>query len=466
MIRLALHPPLAHLLAALALVGATACKPTEEVPADESETSETEAGELDEPTWWRDVEPVVRQKCVGCHSPGNIGPFSLETHAEFRGLAPILVDAIDSGRMPPWPPDPDCNSYANDRSLTLEQEELLLTYIAGEMPEGTPDDAPPDGPPSPELVPDAVLEMAEAYTPINSPDDYRCFLVPWPEDIDEDRYVTGVEVYPGERSMVHHVIMFIVDPSAVANYQGLDDADPGPGYTCFGGPGMAGGAPPRWLAAWVPGVDPFFAPEGVGQRVAPGSVLVMQVHYHSTPGMNLADRSSIGVELATSVERPAVILPMTDLSWLASNGSMAIPAGDPDVMHETTLDHSHPILANLLAVGLQAPADAPLLIHDGGLHMHLFGKHGRLELRDAGGGNEQCIVDVPEWDFGWQSSYILEQPLLLTSYRELHLQCWWDNSAENQPIVDGEPLEPIDRDWGDGTLDEMCLGILYISRAP
>ncbi|PRQ08901.1 monooxygenase [Enhygromyxa salina] len=454
--------------ALLGIISLVACSPDRDLADDESSTADTETDadhtDTDAPTWWRDVEPVVRTACVTCHSPDNIGPFSLETYDEFLALAPILAPAIESGQMPPWPPGDDCNTYANDRSLSDDQQELLLSYMAGDMPEGDPADSPPDGPPAREVVPDAVLEMAEPYTP-TSADDYRCFTMPWPEDITEDRFVTALEVYPGERSLVHHVIMFVVEADQADDFLDLDANDPGPGYTCFGGPGTAPGLPPTWLGAWVPGLEAGFAPEGVGLRVTPGSMLIMQVHYHATPGMDLADRSSIGVEMQASVDRPAVILPMTNIAWLAGNGAMHIPAGDPDVTHETTIDNTHPVMANLIANGLGAPADADLEIHDGGLHMHLFGKRGRLQVRDKGGGNEACIVDVPRWDFNWQSSYLLEQPLILSPDRELHLQCWWDNSAENQPFVDGVQLEPSDLDWGDRTLDEMCLGIMYITAA-
>ncbi len=454
-----------QLLASLLGFVLLGCNSGDDAAGDGVDTTGETGEDVEALTWWRDVEPVVRDKCGGCHSPDSVAPFSLETHAEFVALAPVLAPAIESGDMPPWGADPDCNSYSNDRSLTLEQEELLLTYIAGEMPEGDPADAPPDGPPKRELMPDVVVEMPEAYTPQTTPDDYRCFLVPWPEEVSEDQFVTAVEVYPGERSIVHHVIMFVASPSDVDAFVALDEAEAGPGYTCFGGPGQPSGLPPRWLGAWVPGVEPFFAPDDVGMRVEPGSMLIMQMHYNSMPGSELADRSSIGIEYQASVERPAAILPLADVAWLAQDGSMAIPAGDPDVTHEVSADRSHPILANIIVNGLGAALDAPLEIHDGGLHMHLFGERGRIEIRDPGGGNEQCIADVPEWDFNWQGSFTLDQPLLLTADRELHLQCWWDNSAENQPIVDGEQLEPIDRDWGDGTLDEMCLGIMYVTEA-
>jgi hypothetical protein len=450
--------------ASLLLLGSlAACQPSDDDAAadgtdDEDTTGETDGSQDQDVTWWRDVEPIVRDRC-GCHQDGDIAPFSLETHAEFTAFASLAGDAIESGEMPPWGPDPDCNSYRNPRSLTAEQEEILLSYIAGDMPEGDPADAsPPVDPPAP-FVPDIEIEMLEAFTPSSAPDDYRCFLIPWPADITQDRYVTGFDIEPGEPSIVHHVIVFMVPPGQLDAFTALDDAEPGPGYTCFGGPGGPPGSV-DWLGAWVPSLEPFVAPAGVGQRVPAGSTLIAQIHYNSTPGNTLSDRTTIGVTIEPTVERRAVVTPLADIAWLAGNGAMSIPAGDPDVTHEATFGQDFPLLANVFTELGVAPGTA-LDVWNAGLHLHLLGSRGRIAInQDAG---EACLLDVPDWDFHWQSSYDFVDPARFGPDDEIRLQCWWDNSAENQPIVDGQQLDPIDRDWGEGTLDEMCLGILYFA---
>jgi mono/diheme cytochrome c family protein len=463
-------------LALLLLVPTAACKDDDPSGADTGTDAAGTGGTTDAAdstaalpddaaTWWRDIEPIVQKKCANCHHEGEVAPFPLDTYEDFLVHGPSAMWAIEEGVMPPWSPGPACNTYADPLSLTPEQRQALLAYLDGDMPEGDPADAPPDEPPPPELVADVVLEMPESYTPdASGPDDYRCFLVPLSEEITEDQFITGFEVYPGERALVHHVIAFQIDPGNEGDYVDLDAADPGAGYTCFGGPGKTDGSA-RWLGAWVPGVPAFFAPEGVGQRIAPGSTIVFQVHYSTVGNAGLSDRSAIGLRLEPTVERPAVLMPFSDLLWLASNGSMLIPAGDPNVTHEATMDRTHPIFLNGVLPGLGAQPEDELQIWSAGLHMHLFGTRGRVEVRDPGGGNEQCMVDIPEWDFDWQSSYSFAQPITWTADQELHLQCWWDNSAENQPIIDGQPREPADLDWGEGTLDEMCLGILYVSAA-
>src|SRR5690606_32977182 len=153
-------------------------------------------------------------KCGTYHVDGDIAPFSLTTYEQTSSLAAVLAPAIASGYMPPWPPAPGCAEYTHTLPLSEEQREILLTWIDQGTTEGDPNDAPPQPEPEPEWVPDILLSMPEPYVPATSPDDYRCFLIDGP-DIDTTHYVTGFEVFPGERSMVHHVIAYLVLPGAI-----------------------------------------------------------------------------------------------------------------------------------------------------------------------------------------------------------------------------------------------------------
>ncbi len=447
-------------LVSLLMIPGVACGGGDE--GTDSDTSVDTGAVEPQYTWWRDVEPVVRRRCMNCHQEGGIAPFSLERYEDFVSLGSFLGQAIESGEMPPWPPDGECRDYSHSLALEPAEEQLLLGYLAGELAEGDPANAPvDDAPPEPELAPDFVVEMPESYTPADVVDDYRCFLIPLPDEITDTSYIVASDVFPGETRIVHHVITYAVAPENVAPYELRDAEDPGPGYTCFGGPGPTDGSA-RWLSGWVPGQVPFFAPPGVGQELTPGTTLIMQVHYHPI-GVELADRSSFGFELAPSVERRGEIVPLAELAWLQGDGAMLIPAGEPEVVHEVTATHSHPIFLNaLLRMGL--PGDADLELINVGSHMHLFGKSARVELRDPSRDTAECLLDIPRWDFNWQSSYEFAERPLFRAGMEINVRCEWDNSAENQPVVDGQPIEPADRDWGDGTLDEMCLGILFVTE--
>jgi hypothetical protein len=427
--------------------------------SEDTSTSEETGEQLPTYTYWRDAKAVIDDKCAGCHISGDIAPFALTNYAEVFAVAPILPFAIEAGTMPPWPPGGGCNEYNHNRSLDETERELLLTWLAEGAPEGDPADEPPpssDPDPADDFQPDVTLTMLEPYTPVVEPDEYRCFVIPWDGP---QPWVTGFRVLPDQRSIVHHVIAFAVDPEQAAEAEALDAAEDGPGYTCFGDAGIWQA---RWLGSWAPGGRAALFPEGSGIRLDPGSRVVIQVHYNTASTGPMPDQSAIELSLADEVERPLVTLPATNPGWFAGSESMLIPAGDPDVTHATEIDLTHWIWALQVA---EAGADVggDLVLHSAGLHMHQLGMRARLTLIRAND-DEECVLDIPQWDFGWQGGYGLVEPLVIHAGDRIGLQCWWDNSAENQPIIDGEKVEPIDVGWGEGTRDEMCLSVISLTR--
>ncbi|HLT35863.1 MAG TPA: hypothetical protein VK034_06245 [Enhygromyxa sp.] len=430
-------------------------------PAQDGHDAAPEADESNSPTYtyWRDAKAVLDHKCANCHVAGDIAPFALTSYAEVTAMAPILPLAIEAGTMPPWPPGDGCQDYRHDRSLADDERELLLTWLAEGAPEGDPADQPSGGDQHSaiEFSPDVTLTMLEPYTPTKAPDDYRCFVIPWdgPEP-----WVTGFRVVPDQRSVVHHVIAFAIDPDAVGTVEALDAAEPGPGYTCFGDAGVLDA---RWVGSWAPGGRAKMFPEGTGVRLEPGSRVVLQVHYNTSASGPIADQSAIELSLADAVERPLVNQPVLDLGWVLGYRPMTIPAGDPDVTHSTEINLGSPLWAFALAEAGVGEGD-DLLVHASALHMHQLGVRARLTVI-RGSAEPQCVLDIPRWDFSWQDGYELVEPIRIHSGDKIGLQCWWDNSAENQPIIDGQPAEPVDVAWGEGTRDEMCLGILALTRA-
>jgi hypothetical protein len=428
-----------------------------------AETGEDDSDEADEQqptyTYWRDAKPVIDSRCGGCHVDGDIAPFSLTTYPEVVAVAPILPFSIEQGTMPPWPPGEGCNDYRHVRSLDPAERELLLTWLDEGAPEGDPADEPApidDQEPAPEFQADVTLTMLEPYTPTQMPDDYRCFVIPWDGP---QPWVTGFRVVPDQRSIVHHVIAFVVDPAQASIVDNLDANEPGPGYTCFGDAGLQEA---RWLGSWAPGGRAMVFPEGTGTRLDPGSRVVVQVHYNTSAAGPIADQSGIELSLADSVERPLVTTPATKIGWVLGTSPMTIPAGEADVTHSTEIDLRAGYWATRVAETGVAPGE-DLLLHVAGLHMHQLGVRGRITLLRSNA-EEECALDIPAWDFGWQSGYQLVEPLRIAPGDKIGLQCWWDNSAKNQPIINGEKVEPIDVAWGEGTRDEMCLAILALTR--
>lgn len=421
--------------------------------------SETGGGEA--LTYWKDTKAILDANCVSCHREGDIGPFALETWAEVEAIAPALTGAVADGTMPPWLPSGECNSFVDDRSLSDADRQALLSWIDAGYPEGDPADAPPDPEPPATFESDFVVSLPEPYMPQQSPDDYRCFVIPWPEELTEPTFVTGQVAIPDKREQVHHVVTFVSDPGDAGYFENLDAAEEGPGYTCFGGPGALDWTA-RWLGTWVPGIDAWRAPEGTGVEIAPGSALIVQVHYNTLAGMAEPDQTQLGFQITDTVERPGTFIPLLDIGWLYGFSSMPIPAGDPDVHHQVAVAREHGLFDVTLAP-LGVGSSETVEIWRSALHMHYLGTHTSMHVAH-GGGDQSCLLQIDDWDFNWQNDYLFEQPVDFGAGDELVMDCWWDNSAENQPIIDGEQLPPVDRDWGEGTLDEMCLGIIYVAR--
>jgi len=404
-------------------------------------------------TYHRDVRQIIEDKCVDCHTPGGIAPFTLDSYDSIRSLAAAAAFSIQNDTMPPWPPTDGYSSYLNRRGLTQQQEYILLDWLSGDMPEGNPADYvaseviqeidPPDF--------NLKLKLPQAYTPTVRPDDHRCFAIEWP--LDEFTYVTNVDVIPDQLTEVHHVIVSIAEPQDAETYYAAGGQDGRPGWYCLGAGGVPGAPLPRQIGGWVPGAGREPTPEGTGTGVKPGSVMVVQMHYNTLVAEPTPDQSVIQVATSDNVQRPARSFLVTDPRWLGEGG-MPIPAGDPEVQHEILLPGE--ILARFFGAEAGVTTDDPWVLHQAFVHMHNLGKSGRTTLVRANG-TEQVILDVRDWDFNWQGTYNLERELLIEPGDNIKLECVFDNSQENQGFIDGVQQTAQYVEWGDGSGDEMCL---------
>lgn len=464
------------------------------------------------PTYHRDAKAILDARCGTCHREGDIGPFPLTTYDEVMTFSTAVRASIENGTMPPWKPDDACNTYARSIDLTADETETVLAWLDAGAPEGDPDDAPEeDGPSDTTFAVHLSLQLPEPYAPMMEPDDYRCQLIEWPAD--ETRFVTGLRVTPDERAIVHHVIVFVVGPDQVEQFKAYDEAEAGPGYTCYGGPTaseqeggglgdidlaevlevlerlgltladlqsgnitdeqmaellqeLGGGSAGSFntIGSWVPGVPAAPLPAGTGIRVEPGSMLAVQMHYNTQSADPVADQSTIEISTTDAVDREATTLLMVDLGWV-TNGllgePMTIPAGESRVGHSMTASYDSVFLARARQT-LGLASDAPLVLHNANHHMHELGTSQRTEIRHDDG-SQSCVLDIPEWDFAWQGSYDLETAMTIRPGDTLWMGCSWDNSAANQPVIDGQLKEPADVSWGEGTSDEMCLGAFYVT---
>ncbi|MBT8491759.1 MAG: monooxygenase, partial [Deltaproteobacteria bacterium] len=368
-----------------------------------------------------------------------------------------LPAALESDIMPPWPPAADCNELKYDRSLEPEHKQQIIDWVEAGAREG-------DASASAQVVApteraelariDHSLSLETGYTPTRYPDDYRCFVFEWPEE--ETTFVSGYQIVPDQVDQVHHLLAYLAPASSRDHYQALDDAEEGPGYTCFGGtegPLSAG------LGGWAPGSGAALMPADTGIEIPPGSLVILQMHYNTLFVEPKPDRTAFNVQIDYSVEREAIIQPWINPDWLDGD-NMAIPAGQKSVSHSFSFIPG-PFWSRI--TGGKIPDDSDVEIHSALHHMHLLGKSAKFQVIRASG--DDCLLEIPDWDFDWQDTYMFKEPIRLGANDLLQIECEWDNSPENQPDLGDGPQPPRDLAWGEGSTDEMCFGTIMITRA-
>ena len=434
-------------LAAALLVG---CEGSKESAAGAGDEDALGSGELrdtpgrleDAPTWNEEVGPFMARACGACHQPGGSGQFSLLDHPTAAAFAAISVMSVEDRRMPPWPADPECRTFQHQRVVSPEELAMLQAWVAGETPVGQGAPQTFEAPELPTLRADLTASMPEPYTPAATlTDDYRCFVMDL--TFDEDTWVVGSQVVPGS-AQVHHVLLYALTPAQADAALRAAEAEAGPGYTCFGGPLPGGGvsSPPTQIGAWVPGVMPSMLPPGTAMRIAPGERIVMQVHYNTVAGEPEPDVTVFQLQL---LERAP--------QWLwrtrpIAQRDLLIRAGDRESTHSITITNHQ---------------DEPIVIGSVAGHMHNIGASLNVTIGRSDG-SEECLLDIPHWSFDWQLFYDLPSGAFasVAPGESIRLTCVYDNSPENQPVIDGQRQEPRDVRWGDGSLDEMCLAYIGV----
>jgi peroxiredoxin len=369
-----------------------------------------------EVTFAREVSRILERNCVECHRAGEIGPFVLDDYDEVVGWGDMLLEVIDQGRMPPWHASEAGLPLANARRMPAEDIAALRAWVKGGMPLGDPAELPESvarvGGWDLSVAPDAVFPMAaEPFAvPAEGVVEYQYFVVD--PGFTEDVWVKEVAVEPGNRSVVHHAIVFLRPPD-------------GGEQSGFG-----------LLCGYVPGQRRLELPAGHAQRIQAGTRLVFQMHYTPT-GRPEADLTRVGLVFADAAEVTHEVFTIGGVEQ-----EFEIPPGASDYSVEGALGRM-PATGSLLAV-------TP--------HMHLRGRSFRLEADRSG--DRELLVDVPHYDFNWQHNYALSDPLPLARVDRLGFVMTYDNSFANP--FNPDPTEHVT--WGDQTWEEMAVVFATVAR--
>jgi len=327
----------------------------------------------------------------------------------------------------------------------------------------------------------ATLEMPEPYTP-SAPygvgtDDYRCFLLD--PGLEQDAWLTGTNVLPGNPDVVHHVILFRVPPDAVADAEAKDAQDPGQGWTCFGGTGIAGEFEnpddASWLGAWAPGGRESVVRDGYGVPLDRGSRIVMQVHYNLLAGQ-APDTSATQVRWTPRTDPHTAIHTMlmpAPVELPCRLGHDTSPLCDRDAAVADAVARFGPVgnLANALhllcgttpeATGTTSctrTVNQPLTILGTAGHMHLLGRWIKMEV-NRGTPEARTVLDIPNWDFDNQGAHPV-RPVHLDPGDTVTVTCHHEQELRDLlPAFDGQEEKYVV--WAEGTTDEMCLGMLQV----
>jgi mono/diheme cytochrome c family protein len=424
------------------------------------------------PTWTQDVAPILLGKCAGCHTAGGIAPFALTSARDARIHARQIDAVVARGQMPPWMPGPDSPAYVGQsrRILTQAEKETIAAWVDGGARTGI--GRAPRRPAAPKASRSrtVTLRPAHAYAPrAGATDDYRCFLLD--PKLARDSWVTGARIVPDRAAQVHHVILFEAAGAQAKDAQRLNAASGGRGWTCYGGPGVSLDlsspnaslrfGSPQWLAAWVPGSTKDALPAGRGIQLRAGARIVMQVHYNLLNGAK-PDRSKAVLRFAARAKPLETMLLAAPVELACGAGSSGTLCTREAALEHLRRDYGSSFLPDALLAfcgraGVTATTTActrrvgqPLTVYGVAGHMHVRGRDIRV-IVDPGTPAERTLLHIPAWNFHWQDAYELREPVRVEAGHTLGVRCRFENATDRYVL------------WGEGTADEMCLGVLQVA---
>jgi hypothetical protein len=383
------------------------------------------------PTFQTDVLPIFQKHCQQCHRSGGIAPMPLVSYRETRPWAKAIEQAVVTKKMPPWFADPAYGSFSNDPSLSKEEIETVTGWVRSGAAEGTPPHAQAPEPSTSSWTigePDAVFGMPRPFTlPKSGEIDYQWVIVP--THFKEDKWVERVELLPGNRAAVHHAVVYIREPGATwlkdrpeSNPFTLSSDDSGSFTTS------------DILFTYTPGASMDQWPSGMAKLIKAGSDLVFQMHYTAVASGGV-DQSKIGLIFSRQPPSKRV------LTLQLNNDRFVIPPGAPNV--------------EVSAWGT-LPNDALLLsLYP---HMHLRGMGFEYRVVDSEG-RPSTLLKINNYDFHWQLTYRLKDPLPLRGGTRIECTGIFDNSRANPRNPDpGEAVR-----FGFQSMEEMMIGFFDVA---
>ena len=375
--------------------------------------------EIDPPkdpiSYSREIAPMLQKNCVGCHSPGQIGPFAMSSYKKVKNWSAMIEEVVLDRRMPPWHADPHYGEFANDRALTASESHTLLAWIDQGCPRGDGDDPLTNA--APEVV-DWALGKPDFIVPIpkeqNIPATGTMKYIYLDSDfaMPEDGWVRAAVCRPGNPQVVHHIIVRVIYP------KGYKEA-PSEAYL---------------FTTWVPGLAAAMFPEGTGMFLPKGSRFNFELHY-TTMGEATTDRSEVGIYLAKEPAQRRLEVRASEVR------DFEIMPGEKNAEHFSMYCFKK---------------DA--IIYDLSPHMHFRGSWFKFQLLHPNGKRE-TLLSVPHYDFNWQTSYRLAEPKRVSAGTWMLCTGAHDNSPSNPFNPDATKTVT----WGLQSWNEMFMGFMTVA---
>jgi hypothetical protein len=436
----------------------TTAPSTTDNPSTTATTNDTDV-DATRPNWEEDIAPLVMGNCVGCHVEGGIAPFGLDTYEEARNWAAASAIQVQERLMPPWHAveTDECQpplAFKHDARLDDEEIALLVDWAVIGAPQGDPALAA--------ALPEPVnLDLAEPSATVTLAggvevggtqlDAFHCLS--FDPGHTSNVYVDGMQVLPGNRELVHHVLMFVDTEAESADWPG------GVSENCGGGAGVGGAL---LVGGWVPGSMPIHTPDNVGILLPQGARIIFNMHYHNGTGAAQTDEGT-GVALRWSTTLP---------QYVGSFQLIGAPGGgniveSPFMIPAEATGHIERVRFTVPDLGVPE-----VRVFSMTNHMHKVGVDMKATM--TRNGDETCMLQTPRWDFGWQRQYLYDAEVgglpEVFPGDVIEVRCTYDNVLTNPGVA--EMLaevgldEPQDVSLGEGTLDEMCLAGVGIAVRP
>lgn len=379
------------------------------------------------PTWSDGIGALIYRKCTVCHNTGGLAPFALESYDDAAYWSYLFSGVITARIMPPWPPVPSYRHYVNERVLTQAQIDSIVSWVNAGTPEGNPANAP-----APPLIkngpllgtPDVKLSIPVYTSQATTTDEYACFVLP--TGFTQDKYVRGIQIMPGNRAIVHHVIIQLDTAATVTD--------------CM--LGLIGGA--QTMYSWASGMEPVVFPNSnglrMGMRIKAGSNILVQIHYpEGTAGQ--IDSTSILFYLYSDAEVASGNPPIREIKedLYVMNWFFTLPPNEV-----TTLYASWPYIGT-------TTEDLSLFAVDP--HMHLLGRS-MISYAVTADNDTIPLNKIDNWDFEWQSYYFFKNLVKIPAGSKIYGEAVYDNTSNNPNNPFNPPRLCLP---GQNTTDEMML---------